>query len=1641
MYRTRWFLACLLFVVSPLFCDDDAAKVDTPAEVTPGVVPSLVNLTSLPSAVVNGSVNVITGDYCESDEEDVIFAPDPYVLGHSYFSSSLEEGNLGDGWNFFHNHRIVVVQPNGISYTKAFPEAIPHLLPKEAMNSLFAKGFGNRDMVGHNRDGNQRNTRDENQVTKYKPEPVFLSLYDPSGGRLVYKTKYDKKHKDTSMRHFKLESKLTGYTNIVNGQMSGQTNLKSTKLRWDRSHDSFHVTMGDGSKRTYERSWETKDKKKKDEDYVESTRDYHLKREIKPNGNTVLYDYNDKDEITNIRSWNKDFTQKLYSVDFHQRTTGDFAKNPNLNVTTSDGMQHTYYYKKLKGSYMKGTWSVSHIRRQGKPFTNFIYSEKSPRHDRRVIKKETEGGFYTATKYYRAASNWMDSKSVTPKDKKETKFLRNRVRMQLAPMGPDGKEIITHRYFYYKDKNSGGHCTVRDAYNNISRHYWNKDKRLIRVTKNDANDKRLYSERYYWGENDTRDEGRLMSRVLQDENYKPILCHTFSYDKHGNVLEDTLYGRITENSGTLRMEKGKVRHESCDKQVTRYTYSNDGFNLVTSMCDPLGNYTYYQYAPNSNLLTAKFTCMGKEIKKREFTEYDSCGIAIQKIIDDGTSRDVKNFKDATERHITRIKPRYSQPHFGEAEEVLEFFYNFDEKKEAFLRKTVNHFNDKGFVAKRELVDQLGGIQIYEYEYDELGRVTMSKDPLGNTERTVYDLAGRVIKKSGPRKDVSLHYEYNIAGQLISETEKHKSGLELTKRYEYDLVGRKVATTDAQNNTIRYEYDALNRITSVTYPEIFDHQGRATTPKKTYTYENLGAKVTEIDEVGRKTITIYNALGKVCETIRPDKTKTTISYDILCQPIKEVATNGAIKRMEYDGFGRMTMSRMMMDDVLICQNETIYNTFHPVTEIGPTGEKTTIHYDFAGRKKAIEQQDTRSKKYVYNAQGNILRERTYLDDTRFVGKSYKYDALNRVIQETNRDEKTRKSTIKTFKYDAEGNISHTTQKIGTKTATHKAKFLPGGLPLSQTDAKGHTTHHHYNYFYQNEHGQQVFCKTTINAQGSKAEEIHDARGNLASTTMYDPEGKLLAKKELFYDASNTCIRTQEYAVVDGIETKCITTLFGYKNGQLRSITEAAGTPEQKITRFVYNDFGQKKSATFSDGTILRYRYDNKGRVKRFFAADKSLDYNFSYDASDRVLAVTNALTGKQTLRQYNSFGELESEVLENGLRVGYDYDNAGRVISQEMPDNSKVRYDYSCFLEKITRIDRYGQERYSHTIADRDQSGLIKSAELANGQKLHITHDKLGRLKTLNHEHLSLTAQKYDALGNLLELQTQDSDGPYTRKFSYDFLCQLTQEQGHVDHTYSYDSLNNRLSHNDEPYSINSLHAVLSDNNRTFNYDPRGNRTSMQEGLTQTTYKYDALDRLIEVSKGQNRYVYSYDGFNRRTQKECYKTGPLGWIKENTTCYIYSQDNEIGSTDSNHTIQELRILGEGRGAEIGAAIAIELGTKCYIPIHDIQGSVSTLVDFNGQVVEHYRYDAFGNETTSTNAPINPWRFSSKRVDPETGMINFGRRYYDPTLGKWLTQDPLGLKAGPNLYAYCLNNPMSRLDPYGLLDETNGDRGFW
>src|SRR5262249_5116484 len=153
----------------------------------------------------------------------------------------------------------------------------------------------------------------------------------------------------------------------------------------------------------------------------------------------------------------------------------------------------------------------------------------------------------------------------------------------------------------------------------------------------------LMSEKFVWSGG-----GKLCVHTLFDETDEPQLSRKYDYDKHGNVTSETLYGRFTHNAGKIHIDKnGFPKADKCDELTTKYAYSDDGFNLKTKEWDPLGNLIEYKYVKDTNLLKAKFTYAGKQIKKREFLSYDDNAVLKERIVDDGSSEDKNDLKGVT----------------------------------------------------------------------------------------------------------------------------------------------------------------------------------------------------------------------------------------------------------------------------------------------------------------------------------------------------------------------------------------------------------------------------------------------------------------------------------------------------------------------------------------------------------------------------------------------------------------------------------------------------------------------------------------------------------------------------------------------------------------------------------------------------------------------------------------------------------------------------------------------------------------------------------------------------------------------------------------------------------------------------------
>ncbi|MES2198758.1 MAG: RHS repeat-associated core domain-containing protein [Chlamydiota bacterium] len=167
----------------------------------------------------------------------------------------------------------------------------------------------------------------------------------------------------------------------------------------------------------------------------------------------------------------------------------------------------------------------------------------------------------------------------------------------------------------------------------------------------------------------------------------------------------------------------------------------------------------------------------------------------------------------------------------------------------------------------------------------------------------------------------------------------------------------------------------------------------------------------------------------------------------------------------------------------------------------------------------------------------------------------------------------------------------------------------------------------------------------------------------------------------------------------------------------------------------------------------------------------------------------------------------------------------------------------------------------------------------------------------------------------------------------------------------------------------------------------------------------------------------YDPLGRTISRTIHEATINGWEELEKEYYLYQGDQEVGAF-SEGKLKNAKVLG------LGLPIGIELEGQVFAPILDVQGNICKLIDFNGAIADSYVFTAFGEEVKiSTRDPFNPWRFASKRFEPELSLICFGKRYYDPEFAKWTTTDPAGFIDSSNLYQYVFNNPFRYADPDG------------
>lgn len=1553
---------------------------------------TLANFGGVPSAIVGGCVNVITGDYCDFQVDVTVPGPEPLTWERSHISSSWGAGDFCPSWDCNHISNI---------------ELATAFITIDRSPAC--------DMDNPVKRGDQK-SRD---IAIYK---------GPHGERLTFV----QDHKDIKY-YF---DKGLMVTNCGRGEISALTNIKKYRYFYPRKTEKGFVSKlvtGGG-----------------DEYFFRGTMWQRLEKIEKRNRLNVIYNYEAKsgrrfteEPFESVEIQNKE-GQKLSKLELVRTKKKHLENHPFYYIKTEDGRTVQYTFKKKK--FGEGhAYLLKHIDRPNAPRETYEYEKAKNIQDRerpRVVSKTRPEGRYQQISYYKKGHNEIHERDIKIKSREDDCY--NRVATITEPLGTNSDPVIAYQLLYNVSKKTHeGVTDVYDALNQRRQFFFTKN-RLTHINhyKGTSNHQNYRIERFFWGKEGY--EGYLTNRSVDEEGKGTIFSHTYRYDTHGNILVDKMYGRITGTNdiGPQFDGDGEIIENGCDCYVKHFKYNEEysRYNLLAEEEDYRSRSTY-KYLEWSNLIYAKFISDKEKIRIRNFYDYDVNGMVIREITDNGSGEGREDLTDVTERQIKEYI-RYTTFPVSGVREAIHKYLDLNTMEEVLLKRIVYTLTIEGYKTREDLYNANNElVYVNQMDIRPFGKPCREVNALGEVTLYRYDENENLIYEQGPQLNGHKEFYYDFKNRLVREEQIYTDGRKLALRYQYDRVGNCIKKTDVYGNETCFEYDAFGQVVKTIMPETYSRNGVAQRVVTETEYDVLGNACRVVDGNGNVKRQRMNINGQPLEIIYPNDSKETFEYYIDGLLKKETAKNGSYTTYKYDFLGRLTKKELFSPEgESLLTTVSAYDAFHLISEFDALGVETYYFYDFAGRLsrkvKGVEEE-----LYEYDALGRLVKVIKVDNNGNSVHQIKEYDLLDRVVEERVEMSDGTVQMRKQYSYDCNGNRMTETEFFEHGPSTTSYEYNAGGDPVKKITADGLTTFIRYNYGYKNAYGQFVGYCETIDPMGNISVLIKDSCMRDACILRKNLFGNIIQKTEFEHDGNGNKVRRVD-TVFEGEENKRqVVTEWAYdQNNQVVRTIEALGEKEQKTTEVKYDLFGQKEQLIKSDGTILYHVYDLMGMLVNYVSSDGTINYSYEYDRLCHPLCIRDNNTKTETIRRYDDNGRIIEEALSNGLKVCYEHDRLGRVASITLPDGTSITYGYKGNnLSEIHRLDALGEEKYVHSYLDYDCAGKsLLSRMIGNIGCINYRYDGRGRVLEIATDHWSEKIAEFDAAGNLTERKIIDAHGEITDTYAYDDLYQLVGEKGFSEHSYRYDSLNNRLQKDGDSYQVNSLNQLLNDSNTTYSYDQSGNVIRKVSLTEDVRYEFDALNRLTSVAYDDVRVDYIYDSFNRRVSATVSRDEAGECVVVDVQRFLYLQDKEIGA----YTLADepicLRVLGTGFGAEIGAAVALEISEEVFAPIHDHNGNVACVVDIKtGVPYESYRYTAYGEETVfgsegqrSRESSINPWRFCSKRYDPYLKMVYFGQRYYDPRVGRWNTPDPIGQRDGPNLYAYLKNNPMTNLDLWGL-----------
>jgi len=908
------------------------------------------------------------------------------------------------------------------------------------------------------------------------------------------------------------------------------------------------------------------------------------------------------------------------------------------------------------------------------------------------------------------------------------------------------------------------------------------------------------------------------------------------------------------------------------------------------------------------------------------------------------------------------------------------------------------------------------------------------EPMGNFHDNVYDERDLLFKTIGGADDALISstatYNYdknqNVKSVLDSEDNNGDGGPEETFFF-YDGFDRLLKTLDPVGNETISVYDPASNVISGTARGVIG--GPSPVTNNTAGNTDLSRGSVQYDELSRVIRTdgewfISTGVSPVrVPLLVGDGFRTgLVEYDSMSRVIRAVNDNGHAAVFEYDGLSRLIRSI----DALQNEATVVYDANSNVTRLTsierrgddllatPETFVTVNRYDALNRPRFTSDNIKQTRRMAYDSRNNV----TQISDA-----EGPVDLNDPEIGLTNRSGNTQR-----FFYDGINRRVKVIEDLRVGGAGNGLPSLDGPANPNLDPAGLDTTNS------ANPDGKII--ETNIWDDNSRLLSVSDDKGNTTRYAYDSLNRKILdtfadtTTNQYFYDHDSNLIR-----LIDENGSQFTYTFDGINRMTRLSITRATG---------------------IGGTTEQIFEYDGLSRLTQ------ATDNNDPGTASDD-LAVT-AL--------YDSLSRKIEEIQQGGFVISADFDGLGNQIQLTYPNDRKVGAEYDS-LERPKRLNdlRIGEPNNDIAAYSYIGAGRVLERGLLNGTKLTYL-DSLG------------SDVGYDGIKRVIRHRHQTSGGAAIADFTYGynrennrlFERRLHQPDGveFKGEGYTYDSLYRLIDFKVGPQLVDGV-IVTPDTKTSYNLDGVGNRTFMDKDSVVTNYTpnvmneynfvgpdshlhdengnlkddsafiytHDAFNRLIEVKrKSDNLTVskFTYDAFNRRVTKTVTNSGSLN----GKTRYLLDGIHEIQERDEISGFLSAEYV---YGGGVDEMLTMERGGQTYYYHSDSLGSVEALTNNVGGVAERTTYDAYGkpeftdaafNPSGNAFSSVeNPFLFTGRRLDPETGLYYYRNRYYQPKTGRFIERDPMGYAAGSlSLYEYVGSNSVNFTDPMGWSPQGSG-----